>query len=244
MSITTLESVSSILSIIVVSIFIFVGLRIASAYVKYKMRNFLLLGIGWALLSSPWWPSSISFLIFLITNRGLDLRLYLLLGNVLVPLFSMLIIISLTNLRFKKNKKYIVSIFGVIGVLFEIYFLYFLINDPNILGELHGIVDIEFNIIIKIYLASMTIVILIAGMLISKESLRSEKSDIRLKGQFLFLAFVLSCIGAFADATLPLTLLTILIVRLILITGSIMFYLGFLLPKWLKKLILKEFVNK
>jgi hypothetical protein len=73
---------------------------------------------------------------------------------------------------------------------------------------------------------------LISGILIARQSIRSEKPEIKLKGKFLLIAFILFVIGAFADAVLLLTVITLPIIRIILISSSVLFYFGFILPKF------------
>ena len=83
---TTFELINGIFSIIFVSISIFVGLRIASKYFKYKQRTLLLVGITWIGLVSIWFSHSLSTLLILTTGNGISDELYMFLGNALLPL--------------------------------------------------------------------------------------------------------------------------------------------------------------
>jgi len=47
-------------------------------------------------------------------------------------------------------------------------------------------------------------------------------------------------IGAAMDTILPITFVTFPIIRIILISSAIEFYLGYFLPFWLKSVFLKE----
>ena len=114
----------------------------------------------------------------------------------------------------------------------EIYIFYALNTNPDSLGTLNEIVDIEYKGILRYYLVSIIIIILISGILIARQSIRSEKLEIKLKGKFLLIAFILFVIGAFADAVLLLTVITLPIIRIILISSSVLFYFGFILPKF------------
>ncbi|MHA1489264.1 MAG: hypothetical protein ACTSRI_06380 [Promethearchaeota archaeon] len=84
------------------------------------------------------------------------------------------------------------------------------------------------------------LIILITGLLFGRETFKSDDPEIKLKGKMLILAFPSFAIGAILDATIPFTAITLIIVRLILISSSIEFYGGFILPKWMKKLLLKQ----
>jgi len=60
--------------------------------------------------------------------------------------------------------------------------------------------------------------------------MRSHDQKVKWKGRFLLIAFILFTLGAFADAAIKLTPITLIIVRVILILSGIGYYFGFLLP--------------
>ena len=70
--------------------------------------------------------------------------------------------------------------------------------------------------------------------------MKSDDPEITLKGKFFIVAFVSWAIGAVMDAALPLNIVTLTIARIILISSAIEFYIGFILPKIVKKLFLKK----
>ena len=72
-------------------------------------------------------------------------------------------------------------------------------------------------------------------MFFSVKSIKVDDPEIKWKGKFLLIAWFSFTIGAILDAALPLTEITLIIVRLILISSSIEFYLGFFLPDQLAK---------
>jgi hypothetical protein len=242
--VSQIEFVNGLFSTIYVIFAAVIGIYIASRYFKFKSQMFLYMGITWIFIGCPWWPSSSSFLIALVTGNGLSFEAYVILGNATVPIFVMFLIASVTSLMFEKYKKLILAIFALYGILIEIYLFYFVIYDPSVLGTLNGIVDIEYLGILRIYLISVMIIMLVSGILISRESSRSSEKDIQLKGKFLLSAFVIWVIAAFADAVLPLTIITLPIIRILLITSTILFYFGFFLPNFIKNLFLKENTRK
>jgi hypothetical protein len=72
---------------------------------------------------------------------------------------------------------------------------------------------------------------LITGIIFAIKSMRLDDPEVQWKGRFLLLAWISFGIGAILDASLPLNALTIIIIRLILISSAIEFYFGFFLPK-------------
>lgn len=89
------------------------------------------------------------------------------------------------------------------------------------------------------------IIVLITGLLFAAQTLRSESSEIKLKGRLLMLAFICFAIGGFFDTIFSILLdipieVLMPIARTIMIASSILFYFGYTLPGWLKRLFLKE----
>jgi hypothetical protein len=81
---------------------------------------------------------------------------------------------------------------------------------------------------------------LITGFLFSKKSFESEDPKMRWKGRFLLIAFISFTVAALFDVGIPVTPATLVIARLILISSSFLFYLGFFLPEKLAKVLIKE----
>ncbi|TFG02395.1 MAG: hypothetical protein EU539_13135 [Promethearchaeota archaeon] len=240
MRLGTLDVVNGIVLIIFCSISIYVGLRIILKYFKYKQRELLLVGLTWIFLVSPWYPGSISFIMFLLTGSILTPEAYFIIGTNLWPIAVVLWIIAFTDLVYKKHQKPIILISIFYGIMFYIIFYYLLLTAPYLIGYLKGYTDVQYGLFIVVYAISLLIIELVTGYLFCKASLESENPQIRLKGKFLLTAFVLFAIGAALDTSIPLTLVTLPIVRGFEILSATIFYMGFILPKWTKKLFLKQ----
>ena len=238
MVVATIDILNGVFSIIFVVISTIAGLIIASKYFKSKIKTLLYIGVAWVLIACPWWPSSASVLLALATGQGLSLENYLLLGNLFVPVFLFFLVAAFTEIYYNEKQKLVLGIFGVIGIIVEIYFLYFLIVDSSVHGELQGVVDIEFRGFLRIYLIFSILVVCVLGVLIAINSIKSDTPEIKLRGKFLMAAFISWTFGAIADAIIPLTVITLPIIRIILITSAIEFYIGFVLPDWIKKRLL------
>ena len=240
MTLELLDILNGTFSLIFVLVSLIVGVIIASKYSQYKNRTLLLVGITWIGLTTPWLPSTISFLTTLITSSGLSPVIYFTIGNIASPFILVIWITAFTDLKFKNKQKLLVVIYSIIGVVYEIYLVFFLIVDPTIIGELTGIFDVTYRGLVLIFALFIVINMLITGILFGQESIHSKDSTVRLKGKFLIVAFISWCIGAIMDAALPLNILTLTIARVILISSALEFYIGFILPRFIKELFLKE----
>ncbi|MHA1489270.1 MAG: hypothetical protein ACTSRI_06410 [Promethearchaeota archaeon] len=235
-------------SLVFVCFSLILALKIFSKYFEYKTRTYIFVSLTWIGVASPWFPDSISFLKILIFNAPLEPEWYFIIGNALLPFFLLCWLVAFTDLLYKDKQKLILSIFIILGVIFEILFFYLLITDIDEIGVFLRPFQVEFGTLITIYFIMFIAIILISGVLFAKQSIKSEKPDVILKGKFLFLAFISftigaildSAIGSILDATDPLLPIFVVIIRLILISSALEFYCGFILPKWLENFLIKD----
>jgi len=240
MILSPIDFLNGLFSLIFVSVTIIIGLKIASKYFEIKNRVFLLIGLGWAMVCSAWWPSTISFLCVLITGKGLEPVMYFFIGNVVFHLALVLYLTGITDMIYKQKQKIIIGVFVVLGIIYNIYFYYNLMIDPNQIGVLEGYFDVTYVRFVSIYLFCYIITIVAFTVLLARQSRRSDQPDIRLTGTILIITIFMYAIGAILDALIVLTEITLIITRCILISSSILFYLGFLMPDFLKKRVAKE----
>lgn len=243
MALEPLQSLNGAFSLLVVIIYTVVGLKIASKYFELKQRVFLLVGITWIGLASPWWPSTLSWLIAIINDsNGLQdsPAIYFMIGNVMIPLFLLTWMVAFTDLLYKNKQAIILIAFVIYGVVFELIFFMNLLDNPASVGIMEGPTDVEYQSVMRLLLISILVILLVTGVLFGRESLRSDNPEIRLKGKLLILSIILFDIGAAMDSALQLTLPTLVIARIILILSALGFYGGFLLPKFMKSIFIKS----
>ncbi len=241
MTLEPFDIYNAILQLIFVSVSIIVGLKIISKYPKYKKRTLLLVGFAWIGMVEPWMASCSSFLFTITTGMMFSVEIYLLIGLFFLPLTVFIWFIAFTDLLFKEKQKIILFIIAIYGVLFETFFLFFLFTEPSVVGILHGPIDIEYGLLIQLYLFSVLVLTLITGVLFALKTLNVDDAEVKLKGKLLLMAFISFVCGGILDIIFTANLVELLITRIILISASFEFYCGFVLPEWMKKLfILKK----
>lgn len=240
MTLNTLDIINGTFSFIFVIISLFVGIVIFSKYFKFKEKIYLLVGATWIFISEPWWPSSLSFLVALSNGVGISEQIYFLIGNLLVPLAIALWLVAFTEFLYTEKRKLILLIFGIYGLIFEVLFLIFLFLDPSLIGELNTPVDVNYKSFILVFLLSFILIVVISGFLFANLSLKSKDPEVKLKGKFLIIAYATFLCGTILDSAIPLNEITIIITRLLLISSAFFWYGGFLLPKWMKKRLLRS----
>ncbi len=240
MALSPIDMVNGVFSIIFVAFSLLIGFIILSRYFRYKEKIYFLVGATWIFISEPWWPSSLSFLIALSNGIGLPPELYFLIGNIFVPLAIVLWLLAFTEFLYSEKRKLILGIFAIIGTVFEILFFSFLFLNPDLIGELNGPVDVNYKSFIMVFLIIFLLIVVITGYLFANLSLKSKDPEVKLKGKLLIIAYTSFSVGALLDSAIPFNEATVIIVRLILILSAICWYGGFILPKWMKKLLLKS----
>lgn len=237
---TDIEFVNGVLSLILVSISVSLGIKMISTYFNHKNINLLLAGFTWILICEVWWAISISFLLVIFTGKNLPLELFFIIGFIFLPGGIMIWMVLLTNLLYVNKKKIIRLIFGIICIIFEIIFVYFYFKDISYLGEPVGTIDVKYTLYMLVYLIVLLIIILITGIRFSIESFKSENPEIKLKGKFLFLAFVSYVLGCFVSVSSSDNIIILVIAKIIIISSAFEFYIGFILPDFVKKIFIKK----
>jgi len=240
MPLNPLDILNGIFSFIFVVISLFIGFLILLRYIRYKEKIYFLVGTTWILISEPWWPSSLSFLVSLSNGVGLSPTIYFIIGNTLVPLAIILWLLAFTDFLFTEKRKLIILVSTIIGIIFEVIFYTFLFINPALIGTPTSPVDVSYNFFIIIFLVIFVLIFVISGLLFARLSLKSDDPEVKLKGKLLIIAFIAFFLGALLDSSIRLNELGVIFVRLTLIASAIFWYGGFLLPHWMKKIFLKK----
>jgi hypothetical protein len=240
MALELIDIILGIFSAIFVIINIIVGLKIASRYFRYKKWELLFVGIAWIGLASPWAPDALKPIYIIIDPAMINNTIVLLnyIFNVLViPIPVILWIIAFTkmlNLERKMRFLIIASII-IINLIFQIIIGVDFISVFNA----NSIDSYAYtSLYLDIYLIISITFVLITGLWFARVSIQSPTEDISLKGKVLLIAFISFTIGAMIDAIFKIGI-TNIISRAILVSSSIEFYIGLILPEWSKKILLK-----
>ncbi len=239
MALENLEIANGILMLLLDFIVIYVGLTISSKYFKHKQKILLFVGFTWIFICCPWYPGAISFLMVLITGEYLSAVAYMIIGNIFIPIAMVLWVAAFTELTDKSKQKLLVTLSIIYGAFFYIVFFILLSIDPLLIGEVNGI-DVKYNDFVVFYSFTILFILLTMGILFTKQSLKSENPEIRLKGKFLLAAFLLFAIGTSFDALLTLDYFTLVLFRGFEISAAIAFYFGFILPDRVKRIFIKQ----
>ena len=237
-----LDILHGIFTTIFVVLSLLVGIRILLKYFEHKRMELVGVGIAWMGIATPWIGNSLAFLLYVLVDYELELFSYLFMENVFIPFAIVCWIYAWSTLVYPRLVKKMTVIFGIICVIYEIYLLAALLINPEIIGTWseEGRFDASHEMIPSIFKVFGIFVVLITGTIFARKSMNSEDPSTQWKGRFLLIAMISFAIGAFLDAALTFTPLELVLVRILLITSSIEYYLGFFLPDPIANRLIKK----
>ena len=238
--------ISGLTALISVSITTVLGLIVLIKYLK--TRQFLILNFFLCIIftASPWYPSGFGYLFWIITGELLNYQVYVLIGNVAIPIAILAWLNVYLSTLNPKKKNLVLIIYGSLSIFFELYLFYFLIFAPGApVNSLLGVIndptnpmDIDYKGFVLIFLGLSILTACITGFHFASKSMKKEElPEIRWKGKFLLIAFLLFGISAIFDAIIEMDPILLVVMRILLAVGNFFFYLGFILPTWSKKLL-------
>ena len=235
-----LEIVNGIFSWIIIFTYSLVGLRIALIYRKSKDKAHLLIGLSWMGLITPWYGSGVSFLIALFNNgQGLLSlpQVYFLLVIPYIAVDTIVMVSGITEIMFIENRKKIRLAFIILAIIWELIFTIFLLWLPlDLLIDVVSPVNASYGIVSTIFILYSIVIFALIGIFLARSLIQLGSTENKVKGYFLISAFTLFIMGAILDSVLEIeNLSALLIPRLILISGGLIFYLGFITPNFIKK---------
>ncbi|TXT61115.1 MAG: conserved membrane protein of unknown function [Promethearchaeota archaeon] len=230
------------LSLILVVISIIVGLRILSKYFRYEQKTLITVGLSWIFITSAWWVSAFSFVLLALFDFRFNPFWYLFFENAFSPVALILWIYSFSTLIYPNRKKILFGAYLVICISFEIALIIMLNVDTELIGT--GIEEGIFSSQLTPFAVGFQIfgllTMIITGIIFSLNSLKSPDMKIKWKGRFLLMAFLSFAIGSVIEALFLLDPLSLILIRILLISSNIEFYFGFFLPDKLAKILIKE----
>ncbi|TXT66652.1 MAG: conserved membrane protein of unknown function [Promethearchaeota archaeon] len=233
------EILYGILSVIFVFIAIIIGLRILTKYFELKMKELITVGLALIFLSSAWWGSAFSFLAYLLFNYEFTQIEFLFFGDAFIFIALLCWMYSFLKLAYPNWFKKVFPPYIIICGLYEVFFIYFLFSDPDQIATI-GNFNSEHQWYGLSFLMFSIGTILITGILFARESMKSDIPKIQLKGKFILAGMFSLAIGGIFDAGGFTNPIILIIIRILLISSAIEYYLGFLMSDRLAKLLIGD----
>ncbi len=235
------EIISGIFSLILIIVFITIGIKIILKYKIGKKRALIFMGLAWIGLSQLWWSSflNVFFVLANISSTGLTPVQYVIFSVAFIPLTGFCYVTAITDLILERAQHYLQAVAIIFGGFFEILFLYSIISgNTSMFLTKKGAYYVRNSSLSITLMVLFLAFFLLLGMIFAIQTFKSDNPEIRLKGKFLIIAYVTFSFGAVIDM-LPFPLLNY-IERLVAMISAVIFYSGFTMPEWIKKLFLKS----
>ncbi len=218
-----------------------VAIKIILTYFEVKNKTLIYIGLSIMGLAIPWSGHAVSFVSVVFFDVSISMELYFLLHGVYIPVslfFWIMGCLYLSNIE-PATRKMIIIVTGVLYTIFDIIYIIIIFTDTTILGTPLNEIQVDYAIFSEIYLLYAILQSIILGLWMGKRALRSDDRRIQLKGKFLLCSFSLFAFAAFLEVMIPIILI-ITLARILVTFNAILLYGGFLLPKWMERLFLKQ----
>ncbi len=237
-----LSQLSGVFGFLAVAIAWLYGGIVLYKYIKTKQKVLLYFFLAIIFTMSPWYPSGLGYIYWLITREAIVYPAYVLIGTIGVPiaLLSWLqIYMPVLHQKWKNLVAWIVICFSIALYIYLFYFLFFAPGAPvdGLIGIKDSAIDISYKGLVLGFLAFSLLVSTVTGNDFAIASLKETDPILKWKGRFLLLSFNLFAIGGIGDGFLPLTPITLILFRTLMMLASTFYYLGFILPGWTKKIL-------
>ncbi|MFX1419816.1 MAG: hypothetical protein ACFE9N_12935 [Promethearchaeota archaeon] len=238
-----LYQLSGIFGFLAVAIAWLYGGIVLYKYIKTKQKVLFYFFLAIIFTMSPWYPSGLGFIYWLITKEEIIYPAYVLIGTIGVPiaLLSWIqIYMPALHQKYKSIVTWIIICFSIVFYIYEFYFLFFAAGAPvqGLIGIKESAIDIDFKGFTLVFLAFSLLVSTITGNDFAIASLKERENPVlKWKGRFLLISFNLFAIGGIGDGFLPLTPATLILFRTLMMLASTFYYIGFILPGWVKRIL-------
>lgn len=236
---TELQILEGSFSLIWVIIATISGLKIVYKSIKLDRKDHITVGLSLILVTSPWWSSSIQFILYIMWDITLSTFTYLLIMNFMIPIALLTWIYSFSNITYPNYKKILMCIYFPICILMEVLLIYFLLTNIEMIGTVEGLFNSRHSLFGLVFQLFAIISVMVTGVIFSLRTMKVDIKAIQWRGRFMLIAFLSFTIGALFDSAIPMSSITIVLIRLLLISSAIEYYLGFFFPDRLANWLIK-----
>ncbi len=238
--------IQGIFNSIFVVVTIYIGLKFISKYFEHKNRNLYLFGFFWigAAFFFVFIPIQFILIFFYITIH--EYAYYITMYPTL-PIIAFFWLTAITNLLYFERRKLFLRVYLLIAILFEIIFFSLLFIESSLIATRPGYFYIEMTPFSIFYIVFFISFILFPGFAFGRSSLDSDDPEIRMKGRLILISIFLFAGGAATDLLIPpldldliIKAIITIIARILMSTSGILFYIGFMLPNWSKKILFRK----
>ena len=234
---TNLDIFYYVLLIIYVIFLIFFSILFFRKYKEFNKREYLSMGLMFFTIVTIYIFYIISFFMILFIKNPINPIFYII-STSLVMFFLLFWLITFGDLVLKNNKKiFLITTIILLGALEIIYYsLYFLYGQSALILSIERGLWVESTLFVILYITTLYGFFFLTAIIFLINAFKSDKKEIRLKGKILLIGLICIIIGMIFESIIPLVGLYFIFTRIFQILGVILFYIGFTLPNWAKRI--------
>jgi len=248
---TEASQLIGLFSIIQAGIIVSISLIVLKKSYGLRSRPLFYLFLFMYFSSSTLFPFLTGYINWLVGGIVPPYTFYAFLGTFLIPVSFIgwsLVYLSLSSWS-DIRKKITISLIIIYAISFEIYLAYFLFISPiapemDLVGILIERADFSLRGFVLIYVMSMIIWNLITGIHFSYVGIKSGNKITKLKAKIVLLAFIFMFLETVIEGFVLTGGGNLVIERIVggilNILTFLLLYIGFILPKWFKKIFKLE----
>ena len=178
-----------------------------------------------------------SFFMIIFIKNPID-PIYYVISTSLMIGFLLFWLITFAELVFKDKKRLFMIISIIILSIFEsiYYYLFIVYGQSALIVSVDRGLWVKSTLFVTFYLVLIFLIFLLTAIIFVTITLRSDNKEIRLKGRILLIGLICLVVGNFFESVVPLRGFFFILTRTFQILGVSLFYIGFSLPNWVKKI--------
>ena len=208
-------------------------------YRKIKNKTLLYTGLSAFGLATAWAGVAMNFISIIFFDVTPSMEIYFLVHGAYLPISNYAWV--MTSLSLSKRKSYsrrrIAIITGIFYMLLEVIYIMIIFTDTTILGTPINEIQVDYAPFSELFLLFCLVMMTILGFWMAKQAMKSTDRKIRLKGKLLLSSFILFAISAVLEIMIPIIPIIVL-ARILVVICALLFYGGFVLPKWMERILL------
>lgn len=208
-------------------------------YRKIKNKTLLYTGLSSIGLATAWAGVAMNFISIIFFDVTPSMEIYFLVHGAYLPISNYAWV--MTSLSLSKRKSYsrrrIAIITGIFYMLLEVIYIMIIFTDTTILGTPINEIQVDYAPFSELFLLFCLVMMTILGFWMAKQAMKSTDRKIRLKGKLLLSSFILFAISAVLEIMIPIIPIIVL-ARILVVICALLFYGGFVLPKWMERILL------
>ncbi len=225
---------------IFILISISIGVKIILKYFNHKEISLITVGLAWITFSMSFMAGAVNFISYAYFNVILDRRIFLILALGFTPFALIFWLFSVFTFVYSTYRKKIIIVYSIFFTIFEFILFYLIFNNPEEIGVFYEKLYFRPYPIFTAYYVFLLLNMLVSGILLIRESLKSEKKKIQWQGRFLIIAFLSLICSIVIEGIVILPIPWLIIVRIFFVSSAFEYYLAFFLPEKLANILIKK----